>query len=230
MGRAVAAIERGHGAFHQFRHQFDRRRKLARHRGERRRKRRQQADLAAPRDGLLDHRLVGLEHRHRRVRARNRFDAGAEGGAGEQDRVRSGAGRIAAESEEALGHGLGEPAVARQIGRQAVVEQVHQAGVGPKPREGGLDRHNRMFQGVDQGDAHAEQSGCGAAGVNPPRRSALLERLSRIPLATPSPGFRTRHRSSAWRRTAVDFGSIIDLSRGSAITLALILSRCARDL
>src|SRR5438067_1321247 len=83
-------------------------------------------------------------------RAVDRFDAGAERRTGEQDRVRSGAGRVATEPEEALGHRVGEPAVPRQIGRQAVVEQIHQAGFRPKPRKGGLDRHNRMFQGVDQ--------------------------------------------------------------------------------
>ena len=47
MRRAIAAVERGHGAFRQFRHDLDGGRKLPRHRRQRRRERRQQADLAA---------------------------------------------------------------------------------------------------------------------------------------------------------------------------------------
>ena len=171
MRRAVAAIERGQRALRQFRHDLDGRRKLRRHRDKRRRERRQQADPAAACRGLLDHRFVRLEHRHRRLRAGDRFDAGAERGTREQDRVRTGAGGVASQLEESLGHGVGQPAVAREVRRQAVVEQIHQPGVGPKPGERRLDRHDRMFQGVDERNAHGRQCGRGAIGVNPPRPS-----------------------------------------------------------
>src|SRR6266540_381026 len=105
---------------------------------------------------------------------RDRFDAGAERRAGEQDRIRSGAGRVASQLEEALGHRIGEPAVAREVNRQAVIEQVHQAGVRPKPRERGLDWLDRVLQGVDESNAHGGQSGYGAMGVNPQRRISIL--------------------------------------------------------
>ena len=63
--------------------------------------------------------------------------------------------RVTAEIEETLGHRIGQPAVAREVSRQAVVEQIHQPRLGPQSGKRGLDRHNRMFQGVDEGDAHA---------------------------------------------------------------------------
>ena len=45
---------------------------------------------AHPRCSLVDHRLVGLEHRHRREPLLDRVDAGAEGRAGEEDRLGAG--------------------------------------------------------------------------------------------------------------------------------------------
>jgi hypothetical protein len=88
------------------------------------------------------------------MRAGDCLDARAESGASEQDGVRAGCRRIIAERQEAPGHGLGEPAIARQIRRQAVVEQVHQRWLRPGESERGLDWRDGMLEGVDQGDAH----------------------------------------------------------------------------
>jgi len=41
-------------------------------------------------------------------------------------------GHVTSDLKEALGHGVGEPAVAREVGRKAVVEQIHQPRVGPQ--------------------------------------------------------------------------------------------------
>ena len=125
-GINILAIERGQRALGELRHQRDLRRKFRRHRHQRRREGREQADPLSPCDRLFDHGFVRLQDRHRRLRARHRLDAGPECRAGEQDAVSAGAGRIAAHHEEAFGHALGELALAREISRQAVVEQIHQ--------------------------------------------------------------------------------------------------------
>src|SRR5690349_1281043 len=83
----VAAIERGQRAYGEFWHDLDRGRELPWHRRERRRKSCEQADPAALRDRLLDHRLIGFEHRLWRLLSRDRLDAGTEGRAGEQDSI-----------------------------------------------------------------------------------------------------------------------------------------------
>src|SRR6266436_696819 len=76
--------------------------------------------------GLLDHRFIGLEHRHRRLLARDGLNARAEGRACEKDCVRTGTGRVTSERQETSGHCVSKPAITRQVGRQAVVEQIHQ--------------------------------------------------------------------------------------------------------
>ena len=127
-------------------------------------------------DGLLDHRLVGLQHRHRRVRAGDRLDAGAERRAGEQDGVRTGADGVAAERQEALGHGLGQPAVARQIGRQAVVEQIHQPGLRPKLCEGRPRSERSSVSGRGSGRCASDRAWVGRGigiGASRRRRSYL---------------------------------------------------------
>jgi hypothetical protein len=86
--------------------------------------------------------------------ARHRLDAGAEGRAGEQDRVRAGRGSVTSKREKAFGHRFRQPAVAREIGGETVVEQVHPNCLGPEPGKGFLGRHKRMFEGVDQSNAH----------------------------------------------------------------------------
>jgi hypothetical protein len=45
-----------------------------------------------------------------------------------EDSIRAGGGHVTRDREEAVGHRIGEPTVARQI-RRAVVEQIHQ----PRP-------------------------------------------------------------------------------------------------
>src|SRR5579871_3498230 len=100
----VAAVQRRHRTISEFGLQLDGGGKFARHRSERRRKRGQQPDLASTFGGLLDHRLVRLQDRHRALFARHRLDAGAECRAGEEDAVRAGALGVAADAEKALGH------------------------------------------------------------------------------------------------------------------------------
>jgi hypothetical protein len=99
----------------------------------------------ATRSGLLDHRFIGLVHRHRRLLARDGVNAKAEG------RRYC---RVSSERQEAPGHCVGKLAITRQVGGQAVVAQIHQTGIRPKPSERRLDRRNRMFQGMDESDAH----------------------------------------------------------------------------
>jgi hypothetical protein len=62
--------------------------------------------------------------------------------------------RVSSERQEAPGHCVGKLAITRQVGGQAVVAQIHQTGIRPKPSERRLDRRNRMFQGMDESDAH----------------------------------------------------------------------------
>ena len=100
-----------------------------------------------------------------------------------ETRIRARADRIVGQRLEAPEHRRVQDTACPEVGRQAVVEQVHQAGLRPEPFERGLDRHDRMFQGVDQGNAHARHFGRGAAAVNLPyrRASQTFTRLSKPP-------------------------------------------------
>jgi len=81
------------------------------------------------------------------ARARG-LDGRAEGRTGEQDAAAAGAGGVAGQGEEALDHRRGELAVAGEVHRQAVVEEVHAHGLRPVALEGGLDRLHGQGRGV----------------------------------------------------------------------------------
>ena len=149
----VPGIERGEAPFDELRHHRDAGREFRRHGRDGALEGHEQADAPPLGDRFLDHRLIGLEDRHGREVARAGLDAGAEGGAGEQDAIRPGARRIAREREEAFRHARREPPFAREVRREAVIQQVHQDLARPEPREGRFDRRGRMAERMDQRDA-----------------------------------------------------------------------------
>ncbi len=178
MRGAVAPVERVHRCLDHHGHDLDVARKLGRHRSERGREGGDQRDAAGTcaceRDRIVDHRLVGLQHRPVGPASRHRVDARTERRAGEQDRRRAGVDRVAGEREEAPGHALVEPGRARgEVGRQAVVEQVHPPRLGPGARELGIDRRDRVRERVNQRDPDA--------GV-----SHVQARRTRVPSAVPA--------------------------------------------
>jgi hypothetical protein len=72
--------------------------------------------------------------------------------------------------------GLGsnnDVSIANETGEQVILTKKASGKAGERR----LNRHNRMFQGMDESDAHLVQSGSGAAGVDispaEPRRQAL---------------------------------------------------------
>jgi len=82
----------------------------------------QKPDALALGDGFFDHRLIRLQHRHRRQILRAGFNAGAEGGTGEQNAIRPGAGGIARQVQEPFRHARRELALTRQISGKAVIQ------------------------------------------------------------------------------------------------------------
>ena len=156
----VAPVQRGQRALDQARHQRDAGRdggKLRRHGQQRGREGRYQPDPAAgaaQRDRFLDRRLVRFQDGHGGQVIGAGLDARAEGGAGEQDGVGRTRLLVARQGQEAIGHGVVQRALPSKVGREGVVEQVGGPDLGPEQGEGLLDRGDRVFQGVDQGDAH----------------------------------------------------------------------------
>jgi hypothetical protein len=55
-------------------------------------------------------------------------------------------------------HRLCQRTLAGEIGGQRIIQQIGQPRLGPESGEGVLDGGDRMFQGVDQRDAHAAAS------------------------------------------------------------------------
>ena len=165
MLRRVASVQRRQRVRRECGHQ----RHARCHGGELRRHRRQcrcecgQQSDAAGGTGLghclIDHRLVGLQHRHWREFVRTGIDAWAEGRAGEQNAVRAARHGVAGERQKAIGHRRCQRTITGEVSRQPIVQQVGQFRVGPKAREGCLDRGDGVLQGVDQRDTH-RGSGC----------------------------------------------------------------------
>jgi hypothetical protein len=154
MRRRVAGIERRERALRQAGHHLDSRGEFGRHGGQRAGEGRQKPDLAAQAERFLDRRLIRLQHRQRREVPHAGLDAGGEGGTGEEDGIGPGSGGVARQRQEALRHCLRQPPFPCEVGREAVIQQVHQPRLGPGGGEGGLDRRWRMTQRVDQGDSH----------------------------------------------------------------------------
>ena len=75
----------------------------------------------------------------------HRFDAGAEGRAGEEDPVASRRNSKVTRAEGSVGHRGREPAITLEVGREAVVQEVHQQRPRPKLDEGGLDQRDRVL-------------------------------------------------------------------------------------
>ena len=104
--------------------------------------------------------------------ARHGLDAGAEGRAGEQDGLTAAVHRVLRQARKALvHHGVQAPSLGGQVGREAVVQQVHALGLGPVARQGGVDGLHRMGQCMDEGDAHGQAAFKGVCG-----RGALVMR------------------------------------------------------
>ena len=154
MHRHVAGVERGQRSRGQPRRQGHAGGEFGRHRIQRGLECGEQADVPVRRRGFLDRRFVRLQHRDRQGRGAG-FDARTEGGAGEQDALRAGAMGVARQGQEPFAHRGGQAPVARQVGRQAGVQQAHQRGFRPQPGKSGFHRRRAVAQRVDQGNPHA---------------------------------------------------------------------------
>src|SRR5256885_1807124 len=194
MRGGVAPVERVHGAIGQGGHEFDAGRKLRRHGLQRGREAgdQTQGTLLAL-HGLFDHGLVGLEHGQRRVARGHGLNAGAKGRAGEQDPLRTRVHGVLSKALETLVHGGFQPApVARQVGREAVAQQVHANRLGPVARKGFVDGSDGVAEGVDEGDAghglgesEMERNYWGASRVNWERGSRRLKSASKLTTCSP---------------------------------------------
>ncbi len=151
---AVAGVERGQRLRDQGRVQLGAGGELGRHGLQRGREAGDQPDRAAQRHGVDHHGLVGFQHGQRRMLARDGLDARAEGRAGEQDALAAAVDGVLRQARKTCVHrGVQPPAGGRQVGREAVVQQVHAHRFGPVARQGGVDGRDRMGQRVDQGNA-----------------------------------------------------------------------------
>ena len=143
-----------------------------------------------PADGLLDHRFVRLEHRHRRVSAGDRLDAGAECRAGEQDRVRAGSRpRIARVARKrSVMASVSPPSRARSADRLSSSKFISRASGQSFANDASIGAIE-CFRAWIERDAHLGQSGSGAVCVN---SAAPLHRLSlerkRVHQAALAPG------------------------------------------
>ena len=92
---------------------------------------------------ILDHRLVRLQHRQRRQRLRAGLD-GAEGRTSKQNTIRACRLGVARKSGTARSSPASD-AIARQIGRQSIIQQIGQMRLGPQPAERVLDRGDQCL-------------------------------------------------------------------------------------
>ena len=157
----LATIEGAHCVFDQLTFEPDMTRKLDRHGRQGRRERSNQSDagsIARNRrrgsDRVIDHRCVGFQNGYQRMSCSRVFNAGTKRGTGEQNAAGAGGNRVVSQSRESRMHGGVEPATtARKIGRQRIVQQIHQYRLRPLRSKSGINRRNRMRKRVNERDS-----------------------------------------------------------------------------
>ncbi len=104
-------------------------------------------------DGLGEHRLIRPQNRNADG-LRRALDRGAEGRAGEQNRLGAARQRVAAQRIEASENPVGQLRGEGTVAAQQIVEQVDEIGLRPCLGEGVLDGPDSGRRGVDESDAY----------------------------------------------------------------------------